>query len=179
MRLAAVWVILAPEAARQARYRACPAAVLYNDREGKRLMLVAEILKSKGDAVFSIAPDTTVAQACAELDTRRVGALIVCDGDRVAGVFSERDVVKAVAAQGAGALDRPVSDFMSADVVFAKPGETVAILMGRMTDRRIRHLPVMRDSRLAGVISIGDVVKCQIAEATQEAESLRTYISAG
>lgn len=142
-------------------------------------MLVAEILKTKGDAVFSIAPDITVAAACAELDMRRVGALIVCDGDRVVGVFSERDVVKAISAEGAGALTRPVSDFMSADVVFAKPSETVAILMGRMTDRRIRHLPVLRESRLAGVISIGDIVKCQIAEATNEAESLRTYIAAG
>ncbi len=142
-------------------------------------MLVAEILKTKGEAVFSIAPDITVAQACAELDSRRVGALIVCDGDRVAGVFSERDVVKAVSANGSAALDRPVSDFMSADVVFAKPAETVTVLMGRMTDRRIRHLPVLRDSRLVGVISIGDVVKCQIAEATQEAESLRSYIGAG
>lgn len=142
-------------------------------------MLVAEILKTKGDAVFTIAPEITVAAACAELDSRRVGALIVCDGDRVVGVFSERDVVKAVSAEGAEALSRPVSDFMSADVVFAQPSESVAILMGRMTDRRIRHLPVLRESRLAGVISIGDVVKCQIAEATNEAESLRTYISAG
>ena len=142
-------------------------------------MFVAEILKTKGDAVFTIAPEITVAAACAELDSRRVGALIVCDGDRVVGVFSERDVVKAVSAEGAGALSRPVSDFMSADVVFAQPSESVAILMGRMTDRRIRHLPVLRESRLAGVISIGDLVKCQIAEATNEAESLRTYISAG
>ena len=108
-----------------------------------------------------------------------MGALIVCDGDQVVGVFSERDVVKAVAAEGPGALSRSVSDFMSADVVFAKPSETVEILMGRMTDRRIRHLPVLHDTRLAGVISIGDVVKCQIAEATHEAESLRSYISAG
>jgi CBS domain-containing protein len=142
-------------------------------------MLVAEILKDKGDAVFSIRPDTQLAEACGELDRLKVGALIVCDADRVVGVLSERDVVRAVAQGGAGALDKPVSDYMTADVVFAEPGETVAILMGRMTDRRIRHLPVLRDARLAGVISIGDVVKCQIAEATQEAESLRTYIAAG
>jgi CBS domain-containing protein len=142
-------------------------------------MLVAEILKGKGGAVFTLAPAATVAEACKELDSKRVGALIVCDGDRVAGVFSERDVVKAVAADGAAALGKPVSDYMTAEVVFAKPAETVAILMGRMTDRRIRHLPVLSESRLAGVISIGDVVKCQIAEATQEAESLRTYIAAG
>ena len=142
-------------------------------------MLVAEILKSKGGDVFSITPDMTVAQACGELDRRKVGALIVCDGDRVVGVFSERDLVKAVAADGATGLDSPVSSYMTKDVIFAEPGETVAILMGRMTDRRIRHLPVLKDKRLSGVISIGDVVKCQIAEATREAESLRTYIAAG
>lgn len=142
-------------------------------------MLVAEILKDKGDAVFSIRPDMRLAEACGELDRLKVGALIVCDADRVVGVLSERDVVRAIAQGGADALDKPVSDYMTAEVVFAEPGETVAILMGRMTDRRIRHLPVLRDARLAGVISIGDVVKCQIAEATREAESLRTYIAAG
>ena len=142
-------------------------------------MLVAEILKDKGDAVFSIRPDMRLAEACGELDRLRVGALIVCDADRVVGVLSERDVVRAIAQGGAGALEKSVSDYMTADVVFAEPAETVGILMERMTDRRIRHLPVLRDARLAGVISIGDVVKCQIAEATQEAESLRTYIAAG
>jgi CBS domain-containing protein len=142
-------------------------------------MLVAEILKDKGDAVYSIRPDVRLAEACGELDRLRVGALVVCDADQVVGVLSERDVVRAVASRGAGALDLPVSDFMTAEVVFAAPSESVAILMGRMTDRRIRHLPVLRDGRLSGVISIGDVVKCQIAEATHEAESLRTYIAAG
>ena len=142
-------------------------------------MLVAEILKDKGDAVFSIRPDMRLAEACGELDRLRVGALIVCDADRVVGVLSERDVVRAIAQGGAGALEKSVSDYMTADVVFAEPAETVGILMERMTDRRIRHLPVLRDARLAGVISIGDVVKCQIAEATHEAESLRTYIAAG
>jgi len=142
-------------------------------------MLVAEILKDKGDAVYAIGPDLTLGEACAELDRRRVGALMVCSENKVVGVLSERDVVKAVARDGQGALEQPVSAFMTADVVFAAPGETVAILMGRMTDRRIRHLPVLKDGRLTGVISIGDVVKCQIAEATREAESLRTYIAAG
>jgi len=142
-------------------------------------MLVAEILKSKGEAVFAIAPDTPLTEACRELDSRRVGALMVCEDDRVVGVMSERDVVRAVAQDGQAALSRPVADYMSRQVVFAEPAETVAILMERMTDRRIRHLPVLRDQRLAGVISIGDVVKCQIAEAAHEAESLRTYIAAG
>ena len=140
-------------------------------------MFVAEILKTKGNAVFSIAPDLTVTQACGELEQKKVGALVVCDGDNVVGVFSERDVVKALAGDGAGALDRPVADYMTAKVIFAEPGEEMSALMTRMTDRRIRHLPVMQDTRLVGVISIGDVVKCQIAEHAQEAASLRTYIA--
>ncbi|GAA0642961.1 CBS domain-containing protein [Brevundimonas lenta] len=142
-------------------------------------MLVAEILKDKGDAVYAIGPDVSVAEACAELERKRVGALIVCDGDRVTGVFSERDVVRAIAREGQACLERPVSAVMSTDVVFTAPAETVGVLMERMTERRIRHLPVLSDGRLAGVISIGDVVKCQIAEVTYEAESLKTYIAAG
>lgn len=142
-------------------------------------MLVAQILKDKGSAVFTLSPDDTLSHACAELDQKRVGALIVCESDRVVGVLSERDVVRAVARDGQAALQNRVAAYMTSDVVFAEPAETVAVLMGRMTDRRIRHLPVLNEQRLAGVISIGDVVKCQIAEATQEAESLRTYIAAG
>ena len=142
-------------------------------------MLVAEILKGKGQAVFTLSPDASLIEACAELDRKRVGALIVCQGGDVVGVLSERDVVRAISQDGAAALSHPASRHMTTEVIFAEPTETVAILMGRMTDRRVRHLPVLRDRRLAGVVSIGDVVKCQIAEATREAESLRTYIAAG
>ncbi len=142
-------------------------------------MLVAEILKTKGDAVFTIGPDETVAAAAAQLVARQVGALIVCENDRVAGVLSERDVVRALARDGADALKRPVRDHMTSEVIFAEPAEGVDALMGRMTDRRIRHLPVMKDERLCGVVSIGDVVKCQIDDATREAESLKSYILAG
>ena len=142
-------------------------------------MLVAEILKDKGQTVFTLSPDVALIEACAELDRKRVGALIVCAGDNVVGVLSERDVVRAVSHDGVAALERPVSHYMTTEVVFAQPTETVATLMERMTDRRIRHLPVLSGGGLAGVVSIGDVVKCQIAEATQEAESLRTYIAAG
>jgi CBS domain-containing protein len=142
-------------------------------------MLVTEILKQKGGAVFSIAPDEPLSAACAQLDEKRVGALVVCRDDKVVGVISERDVVRAVARDGREALDRPVADHMTADVVFADPSETVGDLMNRMTDRRIRHLPILSEGRLTGVVSIGDVVKCQIDEATREAESLRTYIAAG
>jgi len=142
-------------------------------------MLVAEILKNKGPNVFSIAPTATMAEACEALRSRGVGALVVCDQDRVAGVLSERDVVGAVAVDGPSSLGRPVSHYMTSKVIFAEPGETVAILMSRMTDRRIRHLPVLSGERLVGVISIGDLVKCQIAEATQDAEAMRSYIAAG
>ena len=142
-------------------------------------MFVAEILKTKGNAVFSIPPYLTVARACEELEMKRVGALVVRDGETVVGVFSERDVVKALAADGPIALARPVDDYMTAKVIFAEPGEAMSALMSRMTDRRIRHLPVMDAGRLVGVISIGDVVKCQIQEHAREAESLRTYIAAG
>ena len=140
-------------------------------------MFVAEILKTKGNAVFAMAPETTVSDACQTLDEKGVGALVVCDGDRVAGVFSERDVVRALAIDGAAALARPVADYMTAKVIFAEPREEMSALMARMTDRRIRHLPVLEGQRLIGVVSIGDVVKCQIAEHAQEADSLRSYIA--
>ncbi|WP_292034208.1 MULTISPECIES: CBS domain-containing protein [unclassified Brevundimonas] len=142
-------------------------------------MLVAEILKGKGQAVFTLSPEAALSEACAELDRRGVGALIVCEGDEVVGVLSERDIVRAISRDGAAALSQPASHYMTAEVIFAAPTETVSVLMTRMTDRRIRHLPVLRERQLAGVVSIGDVVKCQIAEATQEAESLRSYIAAG
>ena len=142
-------------------------------------MLVAEILKGKGDAVYAIAPDITLKQACQELATKRVGALMVCDSDRVVGVFSERDVVRAVAQDGPEALDTAVSHYMTREVVFAQPAETVAILMERMTDRRIRHLPVCERGRLVGIVSIGDLVKWKITEVEAEAEGLKAYIAAG
>lgn len=142
-------------------------------------MLIAEILKQKGGEVFSVAPDVSLADACAQLESRRVGALMVCSDDRVVGVVSERDVVRAVAQGGQAALDQPVSEHMTSQVIFAAPHETVGDLMSRMTDRRIRHLPILADGRLVGVVSIGDVVKCKIDEATREAESLRGYIAAG
>lgn len=140
-------------------------------------MLVAEIIKGKGDTVYTITPNITLAEACTALQRHRVGALVVCDGPTVVGILSERDVVRVIAERGTEGLNAAVREHMTSKVVFAHPGETVATLMERMTDRRIRHLPVMRDGNLAGVISIGDVVKCHIEETVREAESLRTYIA--
>ena len=104
---------------------------------------------------------------------------MITENERVVGILSERDVVRIVAEQGAPALTSPISACMSTDVVFADPGETVQVLLERMTDRRIRHLPVCRDDRLLGIVSIGDLVKSKIAETEAEAEGLKAYIATG
>ena len=141
-------------------------------------MLVSQILKSKGDSVFTIKPGETVGAVAEHLHAKGVGALVVLDADRVAGIVSERDVVRALAAHGAGVLKRPVSDFMTANVLFGEPGETIDSLLGRMTDRRIRHLPICRNDRLVGIVSIGDLVKWKISEVEAEADGLKAYIAA-
>jgi CBS domain-containing protein len=141
-------------------------------------MLVSQVLKDKGDLVFTASPHETVGAIAGMLSERRVGAIVVVDGDRdVVGIVSERDIVRIVAESGADGLGRPVSACMTRDVIFAEPSESVDSLLGRMTDRRIRHLPVCVDHRLVGIISIGDLVKTKIAETVAEAEGLRAYIS--
>lgn len=142
-------------------------------------MLVSQILKGKGDLVFTAAPGETVGAVAALLHSRKVGAMIVVDGDSVVGIVSERDIVRMVAENGAAALAMSVSKCMTRDVVFATPVETVDSLLTRMTDRRIRHLPVLSDGRLAGIISIGDLVKHKIDEVEAEADGLKAYIAAG
>jgi CBS domain-containing protein len=143
-------------------------------------VLVSQILKSKGEDVFTASPQETVAAAAALLFARKVGAMVVLSADdTVAGILSERDVVRAVAEGGPGALARPLRDFMTADVLTADPGETIDALLARMTDRRVRHLPVCREGRLLGIVSIGDLVKAKIAETEAEAQHLKNYIAAG
>ena len=142
-------------------------------------MLVSQILKHKGDMVFTASPTDSVAAVAALLQARRVGAMVVLDQDRdVAGIVSERDIVRIVAELGAKGLPRPIAECMTRDVVFADPSETVDQLLERMTDRRIRHLPVCQEGRLIGIVSIGDLVKSKIAETVAEAENLKAYISA-
>ncbi|WP_293899756.1 CBS domain-containing protein [Phenylobacterium sp.] len=141
-------------------------------------MLVSQILKTKGDAVFTIKPGETVGAVAELLHSKGVGAFVVLEADRVAGILSERDIVRAVATGGAAALKRPVSDFMTAKVVVADPGETIDSLLTRMTDRRIRHLPVCKNDRLVGIVSIGDLVKWKISEVEAEADGLKAYIAA-
>jgi CBS domain-containing protein len=143
-------------------------------------MLVSQILKNKGDMVFTITPHETMAAAAGLLHARRVGAMVVMDSeDRVAGILSERDIVRAVSDGDQGALAKPVSEFMTREVVFADPAESVDALLTRMTDRRVRHLPVCKEGRLVGIVSIGDLVKIKIAEAVAEAQHLKDYIAAG
>jgi CBS domain-containing protein len=142
-------------------------------------MLVSQILKRKGDLVFTTGPAAPIAAVAALLHQRGVGALVVLEAGDVAGIVSERDVVRAVAERGTEALSAPVSSCMTRDVLFAEPGETVDSLLGRMTDRRIRHLPVCQKERLVGIVSIGDLVKWKISEVEAEAEGLKSYIAAG
>ena len=140
-------------------------------------MLVSQILKEKGDLVFTASPADSVGAVAALLVARKVGAMVVLDDRQdVAGIVSERDVVRIVAEQGAEGLAQPISACMTKDVVFAAPNETVDELMGRMTDRRIRHLPVCRDGKLVGIVSIGDLVKEVIAEQEQTIKQLESYI---
>lgn len=143
-------------------------------------MLISQVLRTKGDLVFTVSPDETTAAAVQLLHERKVGALIVVDREQhVIGIVSERDIVRELAIDGAEGLARPISACMTSNVVFADPGETVDMLLTRMTDRRIRHLPVCRDKRLVGIVSIGDLVKSKIAEVEAEADGLKSYISAG
>ena len=114
-------------------------------------MLVSQILKDKGDLVFTVPPQETMGAAAALLHTRRVGAMVIVDDeDQVVGILSERDVVRMVAETGSAGLNQQVSQWMTRDVLFASLTESVHVLLERMTDRRVRHLPVVRDGRLAG-----------------------------
>ncbi len=114
------------------------------------------------------------------LSKRRIGAVLVKDDDGdLIGIISERDIVIGVAHRGPPALEKPVSDLMTKDVITCSPADQVIDVMGKMTDRRIRHLPVIDDNTVVGVISIGDVVKQRIAESEHEAEALREYIATG
>jgi CBS domain-containing protein len=143
-------------------------------------VLVSQIIKDKGDDVVTISPDESVGAAAALLRDNRIGAVIVLDNEgAVVGILSERDIVWGIASQGAAALDHPVSACMTSDVIHAQSTETLDQLLGRMTDRRVRHLPVQKDGRLCGIVSIGDLVKHKIGEVETEAQNLKQYIAAG
>ncbi len=141
-------------------------------------MLISQVLFAKGDKVFTASPGDSIEAAATRLWARRVGSLVVIDeaGD-VVGILSERDVLRAVAEGGGADLGRPVADFMTREVILAGPSDTVDAILARMTDRRIRHLPVCHERKLVGIVSIGDLVKTKMAETEAEAEHLRAYIA--
>jgi len=141
-------------------------------------MHVKLILKSKGPAVETIQPDATIAEAVDRLTSKRIGVLVVsADGSAVDGIISERDIVTGLAEHGASLLDMRVNERMTRDVKTCSPEDTVNAVMELMTDRRIRHVPVIEDGVLAGIVSIGDAVKSRLQELESEASHLREYIS--
>lgn len=143
-------------------------------------MSVELILKIKGSDVVSVGPEDSIEATASLLSARKIGAVIVKDRDgAVVGVLSERDVVRGIAQFGAAALARPVKDLMTGKVVSCRLQDSVTDVLGRMTDRRIRHLPVIEDGKLMGMISIGDAVKQRIDEALLEADELKRYIATG
>ncbi|KAA2242194.1 CBS domain-containing protein [Salinarimonas soli] len=141
-------------------------------------MSVQHILAEKGGDVVTIAPDRTLAEAAHLLAERRIGAVIVSEGSRaVAGILSERDIVRALARGGAAALDHPVSRHMTAEVVTCTPDIVIVEVMELMTRGKFRHVPVVQGGRLIGIVSIGDIVKRRLAEVETEQQALREYIT--
>jgi len=141
-------------------------------------MTVAAILAGKGRDVLTVPVDTSIREAVRLLAERRIGAVVVADASRhILGIVSERDIVRAMARSGAEGLDGEVGSIMTAKVVTCTETDTIHFVMERMTEGRFRHLPVVEDGRLAGIISIGDVVKARIQQVEQEAEEMRAYIA--
>lgn len=143
-------------------------------------MNVAAILKGKGRAVATARPETTLQAVMEKLTAKRIGALVIVGASgQVVGIISERDIIRAIAENGAECLQRPVSEFMTREVVTCSEADTLEELMAIMTAGRFRHIPVVEDGALVGIVSIGDVVKHHIAEVEMEASALRTYLLAG
>ena len=143
-------------------------------------MNVEAILRSKGRAVATIRPDAPITAALATLTERNIGALVVsADGEAVDGIVSERDIVRGLAARGGAFLADQVAAAMSRPVVTCSPQDKVADLMALVTNRRFRHLPVVEDGRLCGIVSIGDLVKSRLDDIEHEALSLRSFIAGG
>ena len=141
-------------------------------------MIVAMILGQKGRNVVTIGATATIGEAVSELAKHKIGAIVVVeDSYCIVGIVSERDVVRAVAERGVSVLSEPVGTIMTSEVMTCEDSETINEVMARMSRGRFRHLPVETDGRLAGIISIGDVVKARIEEVEREAEEMRAYIS--
>ena len=141
-------------------------------------MTIDQILNDKGREVISVKAESSLSVAARTLDEKKIGAVVALgEGGVIVGVLSERDIVRQVARNGQAALQMPVGDAMTRDVITIDSTMKLEDAMQLMTDRRIRHLPVFRQDRLVGVVSIGDLVKWKIAETEAEAEAMKSYLS--
>ena len=142
-------------------------------------MRIADVLSNKGAAVVTISPETTVAELLAGLHEMNIGAMVVVGSQGLAGIVSERDVVRKLHERGGGLLGQPVSEIMTTVLATCTPRDTVDHLVVLMTQNRVRHVPVLDDGRLAGIVSIGDVVKTRMEELETEQQHLQDYITQG
>ena len=140
-------------------------------------MGIAGVLHAKGTDVACVGPDTSVEVIVAEMNTRRIGAMLVIEGESVVGLVSERDVIRALAGHREQVLSLAARDIMTTPVLTIAPGDSVVAALALMTDRRVRHLPVVDSGHLAGLVSIGDLVKARIEAIEREARALRDYIT--
>ena len=140
------------------------------------MKFVEQLLDGKGHDVWSVTPDATVYEALELMAEKGIGALIVLEGQALAGLFSERDYARKVILEGKSSKDTPVREIMSARVLCVGPEQTVQDCMGLMTEKRIRHLPVLNGDQIVGLVSIGDVVKAVIADQEEVIEHLEHYI---
>jgi CBS domain-containing protein len=142
-------------------------------------MHVSQILKEKGRAVETIERNVSLLDVARRLSDKRIGAVVVVDeAKRIVGIISERDLIRVIGADGPEALNRSLADVMTTNVITCREQDTIDEIMALMTERRIRHLPVVEDGKLAGIVSIGDVVKYRVAEVELEAMAMRDYITA-
>ena len=142
-------------------------------------MKISDILRHKGASVVTIAPGDSVRDLLSALAQHNVGALVVVDNDQVVGIISERDIVRQLDERGEAVLAATVSDLMTATVVSCAPDDAVDSIAGAMTELRIRHMPVLASGRLAGIVTIGDVVAGQIRQLEQDRGQLEQYITQG
>ena len=143
-------------------------------------MTIAKILGTKGGAITSVSPTSTLQEAASVITTKKVGSLLALDSaGKLVGILSERDIVRLCAEQGGAAMACFVDQAMTKDVLTAAPQDGIDSAMARMSDRRIRHLPVLEGETLVGIVSIGDLVKAKIDEALADADAMRAYIATG
>jgi CBS domain-containing protein len=140
---------------------------------------VKELLREKGHQVWTIAPKATVYEALELMAAKNIGSLVVVENGDVAGVFTERDYARKVILKGRSSKTTTVAELMTTDVLYVSPEDTIENCMALMTDKRLRHLPVMEDSKLAGVVSIGDIVRVIISEREFTIRELERYITGG